>query len=259
MKLILSFIIGGAWITLATVVAEKCGTKLGGVIAGLPSTALITFFFIGWTQSTNAAAEATTLSPLIGAVIYLSMLVYLSLVRKINFWLALIASLFVWFVLSLGVYSTSFRSFWISMIVLVLVLTASYYVLEKVLKIKSESKRKLKHTLPLLLFRGSMTGIIIAIAVLLAKVSGPVLGGVFAMFPAAFLGTIIVTHLAHGKDFSSGVMKIAILTGVSVIAFVVFVRFRFVPLGLIWGTIVSLLGSWLIGYGVHLFAKKKLK
>ena len=36
LKLALSFIVGGAWIALTTVLAEKFGTKLGGIFAGLP-------------------------------------------------------------------------------------------------------------------------------------------------------------------------------------------------------------------------------
>ena len=30
LKLLLSFVVGGIWITLATVVAEKLGSKIGG-------------------------------------------------------------------------------------------------------------------------------------------------------------------------------------------------------------------------------------
>ena len=46
LKFALSIIIGGAWIALATVLAEKFGTKLGGVIAGLPSMTAAALFFI---------------------------------------------------------------------------------------------------------------------------------------------------------------------------------------------------------------------
>ncbi|MFC1955801.1 DUF3147 family protein [Chloroflexota bacterium] len=34
--MVLSFIVGGTWIALVTVLAEKFGTKLGGIIAGFP-------------------------------------------------------------------------------------------------------------------------------------------------------------------------------------------------------------------------------
>ena len=43
LKLALSFLIGGLWITVASVAAERLGSKIGGVIAGLPSTAVVAF------------------------------------------------------------------------------------------------------------------------------------------------------------------------------------------------------------------------
>jgi hypothetical protein len=49
LKLALSFIVGSLWITMGTVLAERYGTKIGGLVAGLPSTILISFgssFFI---------------------------------------------------------------------------------------------------------------------------------------------------------------------------------------------------------------------
>ena len=50
LKLALSFFIGGLWITIASVAAERLGSKIGGVIGGLPSTAVVAFGFVGWTQ-----------------------------------------------------------------------------------------------------------------------------------------------------------------------------------------------------------------
>lgn len=51
-QLALSFIVGSFWVLLTT------------FLAGLPSTAAVSFFFIGLTQSTEIAAQATTVFPL---------------------------------------------------------------------------------------------------------------------------------------------------------------------------------------------------
>ena len=64
LKLALSFLIGGIWITVASVAAERMGSKIGGVIGGLPSTAVVAFGFIGWTQGAQQAYDATTAFPL---------------------------------------------------------------------------------------------------------------------------------------------------------------------------------------------------
>ena len=83
-KIILAFVIGAVWITLATVIAEKFGTKIGGMVLGLPSTTAISLFFIAWTQSPSVAAEATTIIPIIMGINTLFILGYV-FVSKFNF------------------------------------------------------------------------------------------------------------------------------------------------------------------------------
>ena len=53
----LSFLVGGVWVTLSSVAAERFGSKAGGLIGGLPSTIVVTLLFIGLTQSAERAAE----------------------------------------------------------------------------------------------------------------------------------------------------------------------------------------------------------
>ena len=65
LQLLLSFFIGGIWIAGTTVLADRYGSKLGGWLGGLPSTALFSLFFIAWTQSPAIASEVTTVMPLI--------------------------------------------------------------------------------------------------------------------------------------------------------------------------------------------------
>ena len=76
LKLTLSFIIGGLWTITATALADKFGTKIGGFIAGLPSTILLGLFFIAWTQNEKSAVEATTIVPLVGGINYLFLASY---------------------------------------------------------------------------------------------------------------------------------------------------------------------------------------
>src|SRR5271169_1825572 len=68
LHLILAFAVGSLWVTVITLVAEKKGSVLGGVLGGLPSTSAFSFFFIGINQSSAAAVQATTVFPLAFAV-----------------------------------------------------------------------------------------------------------------------------------------------------------------------------------------------
>jgi hypothetical protein len=56
--LVLAFVVGSLWVTFITIVAEKRGSTVGGVLGGLPSTSAFSFFFIAINQSTTIAVEA---------------------------------------------------------------------------------------------------------------------------------------------------------------------------------------------------------
>ena len=40
-----SFILGGIWVVLASMAAERFGGRVGGFIAGLPATSVLAIFF----------------------------------------------------------------------------------------------------------------------------------------------------------------------------------------------------------------------
>jgi hypothetical protein len=253
----LSFLLGGIWVTAVTYLADKYGTKIGGIITGLPSTALLSLFFIGWTQSPNISVEATTIIPAIGAVNALFLVVYILLVRT-NFWLALGSSFLVWSVLSLSLVLSNFNNFMLSIVFYVVVVSLSFFSIEKGIKIKSEQASKLKITLKTLIFRGLFSGTIIVLAVTMGKIGGPLLGGMFAMFPAMFTGTLLITYLTHGSLFSSAMMKVALLSASSVVLYAVLVRFTYVPFGLILGTSVSIIVSFSYAFIIHAVLVKRI-
>lgn len=63
MRVALSFAVGGVWLMLVSVIAEKSGHKLAALLGGLPSTLLIALFFIGLNKGPAYAAKATIVAP----------------------------------------------------------------------------------------------------------------------------------------------------------------------------------------------------
>jgi hypothetical protein len=76
----LSFLVGGIWVTLSSVAAERFGSKVGGLIGGLPSTIVVTLLFIGLTQTPERAAESAIIVPLVMGVngIFVTVFIFLS-------------------------------------------------------------------------------------------------------------------------------------------------------------------------------------
>src|SRR3990172_7870444 len=101
LKVTLSFIVGAVWLTGAIIIAEKFGSKIGGAIAGLPSTTALALFFIGWTQSPYIASESTGVIPAIIGLDVLFTALYILLSRQ-KLFISIGVSLLIWFILSLG-------------------------------------------------------------------------------------------------------------------------------------------------------------
>ncbi|MBI5393503.1 DUF3147 family protein [Candidatus Woesearchaeota archaeon] len=160
LKLLLSFFIGCFWVIIVTVIAEKYGSKIGGVIAGLPSTSLLTLFFIGLTQGEKTAADAAIVIPFMVGATALFIMVYILLARY-NFYLGIISSVILWLAISFFVIVNKLQSLFYSFLALIIFTFISYIVLEKKLSIPSQTSKEIKYTTPQLLSRGILTGTII--------------------------------------------------------------------------------------------------
>ena len=258
LKLVLTALVGGSWVVMSTIIAERAGTKLGGVIAGLPSSSLMAFLFIGWTQSPEAAAQATTLAPLTVGFVALFNVVY-ALLYPVSFGLALAGALGVWLVLALGLLASNVNSYAVSLLGLVALSILAYWVLEKVLDIPSQGHRDVHYTPGQLAFRGLFGGAVIAIAVLTAKLGGPTIGGVFAVFPNVMLATMIVNHINHGRSFSVAVVKsMTFSAAINVTLYVTAVRYLYPPCGLVWGTVLSFALALAGGYLTYRLVRAKV-
>ena len=255
-QLVITFLVGSFWLTGATILAEKFGAKIGGVIAGMPSSIVIALFFIGWTQTPVVASQATVVVPLIMGIDGLFILTYASLVRQ-SFPLALLSSLFVWLCFSFVIVLIHLNNFGLALTGFLGLLLVSYGAMEYVLHVKSLAGRHTPFTFSNVLMRGLVSGLIITLAVAFAKLGGPLIGGVFASFPAVFLSTMILTYFAQGKAFSVSVMKTLLLSGtINATVYASAVRFLYPLLGLIEGTISSFLLSLISMYAVFLLVKK---
>lgn len=250
--------VGAVWITSATIIAERFGSKIGGVITGIPSTIVIALFFIAWTQTPFVASESTGIIPVVMGLDALFTAMYIML-SHYKLYLSIGISLLVWFVLSLSLVLVKFNDFFLSLLGFGILMILSYFIGEKLVKVKSQGKRAMKFTFQQILFRALLSGTIIAFAVLMTKIGGPIVGGVFATFPAVMLSTMIITYIAHGREFSVAVMKVLMVSGgISVVVYASAVRFLYPSFGIIYGTFFSFLISLVSSYLMYFFVSKKM-
>jgi Protein of unknown function (DUF3147) len=257
-KLVLSFIVGSLWTVCATLVADRLGPKAGGLVSGLPSTVVLGLFFLASTQDLRTAVQATTVIPLVAGINSLFLAAYVYMVRK-NIWQAIVSSLTLWFVLAYLLARTRFNNYAISLLAFGLLALLAFFLMEKVFRVTSTRGNPIHCPPGLILVRAFTGGVVVSLAVFLGKIGGPLWGGIFSTFPAMFISTMLVTYFAHGPLFSAGVMKSAMLGGMSVVAYAVTVRSTYLPLGLWLGTLLSLFVSYGSAWAIHRYVINKLR
>ena len=102
-------------------------------------------------------------------------------------------------------------------------------------------------------------GAVIAFAVLMGKIGGPILGGIFSTFPAMFLSSLVITYKVGGADFSRAIGKSLLMSGmVTVPIYALAVGCLYPRVGLGFGTILALLLSTVVAYLTYLFMRARM-
>ena len=247
-KLGLSFVVGSGWVALSTVAADRYGSRIGGLIGGLPSTVFISLLFIGITQTPHVASETTMLMPLTQGINGIFIIVYLLLVRR-GLAAGLTTGLCVWSVLAAMIAVIGIQHFWVSICGWALCALGCYVAVERGMTIPARGEARVRCTFSQVGLRALFGGGVIAFAVWAGKLMGPTYGGIFAAFPAMFLSTLVITYRARGVEFSRAVGRAMMLSGMlNVALYATAVRYLYTWCGLSIGTILALVFSGVTGY-----------
>lgn len=257
-KLAASFVVGGVWIALVTVAAEKYGSRLGGLIGGLPSTAAVSLLFIGVTQSPRAGSEAAAVLPLAMVASGVFVIVYLASIGR-GFATAYVASLGGWFATALGVAAAGGLDYLLSLAIWLGATVLFYFIAEKAMRISSTAKIPVVYSAPMLALRACFSGAVVAFAVFMGKLGGPFYGGIFAAFPAVFTSTLYITYRTGGGGFSRAVAKSVMVSGmINVTVFAAAIKYLYPALGLALGTAIAFGISLVSGFLTHRLVTSKM-
>jgi hypothetical protein len=243
LRVALSAGVGGAWIGITTLVAERAGTRLGGVVGGVPSTVAISLLFVGLTQGPATAAAATTGVPLFVGLYVPLVVTYIWLGSRTPAGVAIGVALSVWLAPTVVVIVLDHATFVVSLGVEFVLLGIGVFAVRKHASIAAVPPPS-GATLPVVALRSGLSGLVIGTAVVLARVGGPILGGAASAFPAVLLSTTLITQRSQGTEFSNEVARVLMLSAAMNIAvFVTVVRFSYPAWGIAAGTIAAFVAS----------------
>ena len=250
---IIPFALSAFVVILVTIVAERYGTKTGGIIGTLPSTIIIAFLFISLDKGVQFTSESVAVVPA-EMGINLIFLVTFALLSSRKILVALAASLMVWTALTILLLYSNLTSIAVSLVLFALFFVVAFLTLDKLKKITSQNTIEVHYTPLKLLGRSIIAGTMIAIAVTLSNV-GVILSGIFSVFPAIFLSTMLISLREHGPKFTGAMAKGMIYGSPSVVTYAIGIYF-FYPLA---GILIGTIGAFLIALVVTLFLFKLRK
>lgn len=241
-QFIIPFIIASSVVVGVTVIAEKFGTRIGGILGTVPSTIIVAFVFIAMNQGEDFASRAVAIVPAEMAINLVFLFSFSILSSRTGAVKALIYSLVIWTLFSAALLFIEVHSVLVSYIIYSATLLFLFVMMERVLKMRSRGSVKVKYTPGKIAFRGIFAGFIIGTTVLLSNI-GEVISGIFSVFPAIFLSTMIITLREHGSRFSGGIGKSMLLGSQTVVVYAISVHFLYPVAGIFLGTVISFLIS----------------
>ena len=233
-QLLLSFLVGGGYIAFTIWLSEKFGSKIGGIAIGLPSTVLISFIFIAWTSDLGAAVAAAPITPVgTGAtILFVSAFIYL---YKMGRKTALAIALLIWALISIPLVLLHLDNILYALLVAAVLFAISFAYLRR---FPHSKLPEIRPSIGELLFRCIFAGLVVACAVFLAHTLGPLWGGIFGAFPAAYSTSMFLISKKHGIGFTASVARSMAFGSIANVVFEVAFYFLALPLGL-WGGIAS--------------------
>ena len=260
LKVVISFVVGFIWITTTSVFAEKLGSRLGGLIAGIPATMVVALFFMGLFQGVPFVVASTNNIPLVVALNSLFVVAFIFFSKKYKSLTSLGYAICFWFLLLYSTLRITIQSFPVLVGVSFLIVGLSAFLLENWFSIPIHGSKKIIYTTRDIFMRGLLGGGTIALALSLSRVFGPTIGGVFASFPALTVAMIIIISKTQTKEFLHSLLKNFIISGtINVILFVIAIRFTYPLLGIYIGTCIAMFISCVYTYAVYFYITSRTK
>lgn len=247
-QILLPFLLSALVVILIMHLAEKYGTKTGGIIGTLPSTIVIALIFLAINKNQNFASISAIIIPAELGVNIFFLLIFSILIKKSAFH-AFFISMLSWTILSIFLIILNINNIIISMMIYIVSLFSALIIVEKIFKIKSIKIITIKYDFKKIILRGVLAGIVITIAILLSNV-GPIFSGIFSVFPAIIISTMYISYKEHGPDFSAGLAKSMIIGISSVACYSFSIHYFYQYFDILFGTIISYLISLILTFSI---------
>lgn len=241
LRVALSFVLGGLTVTVFTAVAERGGSRAGGLLLSFPVKVTIAMVLIGLNEGAAVAGAAAAAIPL-GLGINLAFLLATAFfVERLAPWPALACATGVWLLVGLLAILLVPPSLAWSVGAWLAVWLVGLALLWRAGGAQPRKREGATFGAWGLLSRAAGAGTIVALAVVLARVGGPLLGGLASVFPSGWITTMVILTRHHGPAFTKATVRVMVAGSIAPTLFGIVVWATYPSLGVWLGTTLAIL------------------
>ena len=207
LTLILKMAITAGFVLVATVIAERVGPLVGGLVATLPIGAGPVYVFLALDHDAQFIAQSAVASLAINAVNVIFALVYALLAQKRSRAASMALSFLVWLVLASVLHAIQW-SFAAAALVNVVVMTVCLWLARPLRHVWVQGFRTRWTDLVL---RAGLVAILVGVVVTFSFTIGPGGSGILAVFPVVLISIMFILHNRVGGPASAAVLANAVL------------------------------------------------
>lgn len=245
LRVALSVVLGGLAVALFTTAAERLGSRVGGLLLSFPVKVTLAMVLIGLNEGADFAARAAVEIPAgLGAnVVFLAATALL--VRRLAPWPALLCALALWAVAGVLVVLRPAHTLGEALLYWVAPAGVALALFHALPNVRGDRRPKAADRFGWrgVLTRAAGAGAIVGLSLVLARVAGPVLGGLASVFPSGWITSMVILTRNHGPEFTGATVRVMVAGSLAPVAFGVLVALAYPAWGIAWGTLVAIAGA----------------
>ena len=230
-------------VTFLSLIAERAGPRLAGILAGYPAGSAISLFFIGVEVGPQFAGQSAMYNVAGLVALQVFLLVYYQVSARIptqRRWAGILAgtaTAVAGFLAAASLLKLVNLSPWAGAGLTALSIPSFHYLFRRI--DNSAIQRRVKLGPRVMLFRASISAGVVVVITGVAGLVGPQWAGLFSAFPVTVFPLILILHHTYGVEQAHTIIKNVPLGLWSLVLYSITVSFAYPRMGLGWGTLVS--------------------
>lgn len=251
-----SFVTGGLFIAIQSLLAEHTRGVVRGILLTIPSTMAVGLLFIAFTKSNADLVQAAVILPASLSLAYLFATIF-ALTSRLHIALNIILSFGLWGVAGALLVRFPPQTFTSSLLISFAVFLGCAILLRLITS--GHSFTPSPFSKGQIVLRALFAGSIVALTIILARLNGNIIGGLFAGFPAVYSSTFIMYRYLHGPHIIPAVIYTTLMPGyVGMVIFVAIMYYATVPFGSIGALLLAYAGTFTFDALYYLIHKRVL-